>query len=78
MFSVRAVSSANVSMMLMGSATFSMWYFMTVYAQNVLGYTPLQAGLALMPTSAAVIIGSKLAPASWCARGRRASPSPGS
>ncbi|KQX28344.1 MFS transporter [Streptomyces sp. Root63] len=61
-FSVRAVSSANVSMMLMGSATFSMWYFMTVYAQNVLGYTPLQAGLALMPTSAAVIIGSKLAP----------------
>lgn len=77
-FSVRAVSSANVSMMLMGSATFTMWYFMTVYAQNVLGYTPLQAGLALMPTSAAVIIGSKLAPASWCAPGRRASPSPGS
>lgn len=77
-FSVRAVSSANVSMMLMGSATFSMWYFMTVYAQNVLGYTPLQAGLALMPTSAAVIIGSKLAPASWCAPGRRALPSPGS
>lgn len=77
-FSVRAVSSANVSMMLMGSATFTMWYFMTVYAQNVLGYTPLQAGLALMPTSAAVIIGSKLAPASWCAPGRRASLSPGS
>ncbi|MEI7033718.1 MFS transporter [Streptomyces pratensis] len=61
-FTVRAVSSANVSMLLMGSATFSMWYFMTVYAQNVLGYTPLQAGLALMPTSAAVVIGSKLAP----------------
>ncbi|WNF26772.1 MFS transporter [Streptomyces sp. C11-1] len=61
-FSVRAVSSANVSMLLMGSATFSMWYFMTVYAQNVLGYTPLQAGLALMPTSAAVVIGAKIGP----------------
>ncbi len=61
-FSVRAVSSANAAMLLMGSATFAMWYFMTVYAQNVLGYTPLEAGLALMPTSAAVIIGSKLAP----------------
>ncbi|MDQ0796664.1 EmrB/QacA subfamily drug resistance transporter [Streptomyces sp. B1I3] len=59
---VRAVSAANVSMLLMGSATFCMWYFMTMYAQNVLGYTPLEAGLALMPTSAAVIIGSKAAP----------------
>ncbi|MFJ4960921.1 MFS transporter [Streptomyces sp. NPDC088729] len=61
-FSARAVSSANASMLLMGSATFSMWYFMTVYAQNVLGYTPLRAGLALLPTSLAVVIGSKLAP----------------
>ncbi|MGW8888992.1 MFS transporter [Streptomyces sp. NPDC055749] len=61
-FGVRAVSSANVAMFMMGSATLCMWYFVTIYAQNVLGYSPLQAGLALMPTSAAVIIGSKLAP----------------
>ncbi|WP_327380140.1 MULTISPECIES: MFS transporter [unclassified Streptomyces] len=59
---VRAVSAANVSMLLLGSATFGMWYFMTVYAQNVLGYTPLQAGLALLPTSVAVFAGSKAAP----------------
>ncbi|MEK8142839.1 MFS transporter [Streptomyces sp. M10(2022)] len=59
---VRAVSSANVAMVLMGSATFSMWYFMIVYAQNVLGYSPLESGLALMPTSVAVILGSKAAP----------------
>ncbi|MFE5240003.1 MULTISPECIES: MFS transporter [unclassified Streptomyces] len=59
---VRAVSAGNVSMMLLGSATFGMWYFVTVYAQNVLGYTPLQAGLALLPTSVAVFAGSKAAP----------------
>ncbi|WP_443034292.1 MFS transporter [Streptomyces sp. BE147] len=59
---VRAVSSANVAMFLIGSATFSMWYFMTVYAQNVLGYTPWLAGVALLPTSVAVVIGSKAAP----------------
>jgi EmrB/QacA subfamily drug resistance transporter len=59
---VRAVSSANVAMFLLGSATFSMWYFMTVYAQNVLGYTPLEAGLALMPASLAIFLGAKLAP----------------
>ncbi|WP_405391167.1 MFS transporter [Streptomyces sp. NBC_01102] len=68
---VRAVSSANVSMLLMGSATFCMWYFMTVYAQNVLGYTPLQAGLALMPTSAAVVLGSKTAPRIMARTGAR-------
>ncbi|MEU5716659.1 MFS transporter [Streptomyces sp. NPDC020403] len=59
---VRAVSAANVSMLLMGSATFCMWYFMTVYSQNVLGYTPMEAGLALMPSSAAVVVASKAAP----------------
>lgn len=58
----RAVASANVAMFLIGSATFSMWYFMTVYAQNVLGYSAMEAGLALMPTSVAIVIGSKCAP----------------
>lgn len=59
---VRAVASANVSMFLCGSAMFSMWYFMTLYSQNVLGYSPLDAGLALVPSSLAVVLGSKLAP----------------
>ncbi|WP_432116887.1 MFS transporter [Streptomyces sp. bgisy032] len=59
---LRAVSSANVSMFLCGSAMFCMWFFMTLYAQNVLGYTPLEAGLALVPSSLAVVLGSKLAP----------------
>jgi EmrB/QacA subfamily drug resistance transporter len=59
---VRAVASANVSMFLCGCAMFSMWYFMTLYAQNVLGYSPLDAGLALVPSSLAVVLGSKLAP----------------
>lgn len=61
-FRSRAVSAANVAMLVTGSASFAMWFFMTVYAQNVLGYTPLQAGLALIPSSVSVIVGSKLAP----------------
>ncbi|MGC5342720.1 MFS transporter [Streptomyces sp. DT24] len=61
-FAVRAVSSANAAMLVIGSATFSMWYFMTVYAQNVLGYSPTRAGLALLPTSLAVVAGSTYAP----------------
>ncbi|MFD7861782.1 MFS transporter [Streptomyces sp. NPDC059783] len=58
----RAVASANTAMLIIGSATFSMWYFMTVYAQNVLGYSALDAGLALMPTSVAIVVFSKIAP----------------
>ncbi|MBT2394016.1 MFS transporter [Streptomyces sp. ISL-1] len=61
-FRSRAVTAANVAMFVCGSASFAMWFFMTVYAQNVLGYPPLQAGLALIPSSVSVIVGSKLAP----------------
>ncbi|MFI8516732.1 MFS transporter [Streptomyces sp. NPDC085481] len=61
-FRTRAVSAANVTMALCGSTSFGSWFFMTVYAQNVLGYTPLEAGLALVPSSVSVIAGSKLAP----------------
>ncbi|MFB7515352.1 MFS transporter [Streptomyces sp. NPDC056144] len=61
-FRNRAVTAANVAILLCGSTSFGMWFFMTVYAQNVLGYTPLQAGLALVPSSLSVILGSKAAP----------------
>ena len=62
LFRVRAVSSANAAMFVNGSAMFCMWFFMTLYAQNVLGYTPFEAGLALVPSSLAVLLGSKAAP----------------
>lgn len=69
---LRSVASANVGMFLSGSAMFCMWFFMTLYAQNVLGYTPLEAGLALVPSSLAVILGSKLAPRLMRTAGPRA------
>ncbi|WUB65076.1 DHA2 family efflux MFS transporter permease subunit [Streptomyces sp. NBC_00582] len=62
LFRLRAVSAANAAMFVCGSAMFSMWFFMTLYTQNVLGYDPLEAGLALVPSSLAVVLGSKLAP----------------
>lgn len=61
-FRARAVSAANVALFVIGSATFSSWFFLTVYAQNVLGYSPLEAGLALMPSSVGIVAGAKLAP----------------
>ncbi|ORT60428.1 MFS transporter [Streptomyces sp. CB03238] len=71
LFRSRAVSAANVAMLMNGSASFAMWFFMTVYAQNVLGYSPLAAGLALVPSSISVIVGSKLAPRLMVTTGAR-------
>ncbi len=62
LFKVRSVAAANAAMFVCGMGSFAMWFFMTLYAQNVLGYTPIQAGLALVPSSLAVVTGSKIAP----------------
>jgi len=62
LFRVRSVAAANATMMISGAAMFAMWFFMTVYAQNVLGYSPVQAGFALVPSSLTGVVGSKLAP----------------
>ncbi|MGW6745466.1 MFS transporter [Streptomyces sp. NPDC055025] len=62
LFRVRAVSAANTAMFVCSSASFAVWFFMTVYAQNVLGYGPLEAGLALVPSSLSIVLGSKIAP----------------
>lgn len=62
LFRLRSVSSANAAMVLAGAAMFSMWYFLSLYVQNVLGYRPLQAGLSFIPHSLSIVLGSKLGP----------------
>jgi hypothetical protein len=49
LFRSRSVSGANLVMFLVGAAFFSMWYFLSLYLQNVLGYSTLRAGLAFLP-----------------------------
>lgn len=57
-----AVSAANAAMFINGAAMFSMWFFISLYMQNVLGFSPIQAGLGFLPQSLSIILGSKLAP----------------
>lgn len=57
----RSVSGANLVMFCMGGAMFAMWFFLSLYMQNVLGYTPLQAGLAFLPQTFALIVGAQIA-----------------
>ncbi|WP_181767029.1 MFS transporter [Streptomyces albidus (ex Kaewkla and Franco 2022)] len=62
LFRRRAVSAANAAIFVCGAAMFCMWYFMSLYMQNVLHYTPLQAGLGFIPQSLSIVCGAKIAP----------------
>ncbi|WP_461030781.1 MFS transporter, partial [Streptomyces sparsus] len=61
-FRSRAVSAANAALFTNGAAMFCMWYFMSLYMQNVLDYTPVQAGLAFVPQSLSIVVGATVAP----------------
>ncbi len=60
-FASRALSAANAVVLLIGGATFGMWFFLSLYLQQVLGYSPLRAGLAFLPMTASIAIGSMFA-----------------
>ncbi len=57
----RTLSAANVIVLLVGGATFGMWFFASLYLQEVLGYSPIRAGLAFLPMTLCIITGSVLA-----------------
>ena len=60
-FRVRSLLTANVAMFLAMSGMFAMFFFNTLYIQQVLGYGPLQAGLAFLPFTAGIMISASLA-----------------
>jgi predicted MFS family arabinose efflux permease len=59
-FTVRTVRSANVTMLLVASGLFAMFFFNTLYVQRVLGFSPLEAGLAFLPVTVGIGIGAGL------------------
>jgi EmrB/QacA subfamily drug resistance transporter len=62
-FRVATVRAANVAMFFVASGLFAMFYFTTLYLQRVLGYSPLEAGLAFLPFTAGIIVGAGLSQA---------------
>ena len=59
-FKNRTTAATNVIMFLVGAAFFSMWYFLTLYLQDVLGYSALTTGFAFAPQAVAIIIGAQV------------------
>ncbi|WP_067186779.1 MFS transporter [Microtetraspora niveoalba] len=63
----RPIWLGNVTMLLAGACLNPMWYFLTLSLQDVLGYGPLQTGLAFLPhTLLTLLVGLRLTP--WLMR----------
>jgi EmrB/QacA subfamily drug resistance transporter len=60
-FRNRPVTGANLVVLCMGAAAFAMWYFLSLYLQEVLRFDPIEAGLAFLPMTGAIIATSQLA-----------------
>ena len=57
----RTRATAFVSMMIVPAAMFSMFYFLSQFVQNVMGYSPLQTGFAFLPFSVGIVAGATIA-----------------
>ncbi len=60
-FTSRQLSAANLAVLAVGAASFGMWFFVSLYLQQVLGYSPIRAGLAFLPMTLCIVAGSTIA-----------------
>ena len=57
-FRIRSLASANGVLLLVAGGLFAMFFFASLYVQQILGYSPLEAGLAFLPVTAGIVLGS--------------------
>jgi EmrB/QacA subfamily drug resistance transporter len=60
-FRIRTITGANVVGILVGASLFSMFFFISLYMQQVLGYTPIHAGLSYLPLALSIILSAGIA-----------------
>ena len=59
-FRMRSITGSNLAMLLVAAGMFALFYFASIYIQEVLGYSALRAGLAFLPVTGGIIIGAGL------------------
>jgi EmrB/QacA subfamily drug resistance transporter len=60
-FRVRTITGANVVGILVGASLFSMFYFISLYMQQVLGYSAIKAGVSYLPLAVTIILAAGFA-----------------
>jgi predicted MFS family arabinose efflux permease len=58
---VRTLAVADIVLLLVASGMFGMFFFASLYVQEILGYSPLRAGLAFLPVTAGIVLGAGVA-----------------
>jgi EmrB/QacA subfamily drug resistance transporter len=60
-FRIRTLTGANVVGLLVGASLFSMFFFISLYMQQVLGYSPIHAGLSYLPLALTIMASAGIA-----------------
>jgi hypothetical protein len=60
MFADRNRSGTYVIMLSLAAAMFGMFFYIVLFVQNVLDYSPIQAGLAFLPVTVVIALGAGL------------------
>jgi EmrB/QacA subfamily drug resistance transporter len=60
-FRIKGLAAADATQVIAMAGFYSMFFFITLYMQNVLGFSQLQAGTAYLPVTAGVVISSGIA-----------------
>jgi EmrB/QacA subfamily drug resistance transporter len=60
-FRLRTLTGANVVGVLVGASLFSMFFFISLYMQQVLGYSAIKAGLSYLPLAVSIIVAAGIA-----------------
>jgi EmrB/QacA subfamily drug resistance transporter len=71
-FRSRELCAANGAIILFGAVRFGMWFVMSLYMQEVLGYSPAKTGLSFLPLALLMAVGSSRASAAVRRFGSRA------
>src|SRR2546421_12847332 len=62
LFGIRRVAVGNGMLLLFGGIAIAMWYFTSLYLQNVLGYSALRAGLGQTPAAVTFVAWPRATP----------------
>jgi EmrB/QacA subfamily drug resistance transporter len=60
-FRLRTLTGANVAMAIVGAVAFSEFFVLTLYLQEVLGYSAIRSGVAFVAFAGTVVVASNLA-----------------
>jgi EmrB/QacA subfamily drug resistance transporter len=57
---IKGLAAADATQLIAFAGFLSVFFFLTLYMQNVLGYTPIQSGSAYLPVTAGIILAAGL------------------